>query len=145
MKHQNKLRKLNVSFKHRKALLRNQMIHFILHGKLCTTIARIKEVKREIEKLVTIARKGNHYNVRRAVAQRIPYSKPAQEKLMFEIAPTYVSRPGGYTRLVHLHRRISDTAEVGVLSWVDDAYHGAASIQGVTTVSENQTEKLLTV
>lgn len=119
MLHQNKGRKLNVTAKHRKALLRNQVSHFILNGKLCTSVAHIKEVKRIAEKVVTIAREGNHFNVYRKLNKILPYDATVVKKLIYEIAPKYVGVPGGYTRLVRLHNRISDTAEVGCLLWVD--------------------------
>ena len=118
MIHQNSGRKLNVTPKHRKALLRNQAIHFIINGKLKTTVAQIREVKRLVEKVVTVARKGNHFNNRRKAYSLLPYNNTALDKLFFEIAPLYKDRPGGYTRMIRLHNRIADTAEVGILLWV---------------------------
>lgn len=118
MKHQNSKRKLNVSSKHRKALLRNQAIHLILHGKLKTTSARIKEVRKLIEKAVTKARRGNTYANRRLVLKMLPYSKQALDKLFTDIAPKYQDRPGGYTRIRLLQHRLSDTASISQLTWV---------------------------
>ncbi len=104
--------------KHRKAVLRNQAILFITEGSLTTTKARAKEVRRFAEKLVTIAREGNTMNARRKAKALLPYKEEALVKLFMEIAPRYVQRPGGYTRIIPLGRRVSDTAEIAKLEWV---------------------------
>lgn len=118
MKHQNGRKKLNVSSSHRKALLRNYVIHLITYGSLTTTKVRVKEVKRFAEKAVTQARKGNTFNVRRAVKAMLPYKEAAVVKLFKEIAPRYVDRNGGYTRIIPLGKRASDTADIARLEWV---------------------------
>lgn len=118
MMHQNGRRKLNLKSSHRTSLLRNQTIHLITFGHLTTTKARAKEVKRFAEKLVTIAREGNNFNARRRVQAILPYKKEAVIKLFTEIAPRYVERPGGYTRVINLGRRQSDTAPIARLEWV---------------------------
>lgn len=118
MNHQNGRKKLNMEAKHRKAVLRNQAILFITEGSLTTTKARAKEVRRFAEKLVTIAREGNTMNARRKAKALLPYKEEALVKLFMEIAPRYVQRPGGYTRIIPLGRRVSDTAEIAKLEWV---------------------------
>jgi len=118
MKHQNGRKKLNVKPAHRRSLLRNQVIHLISYGHLVTTKANAKESQRYAEKLVTVARKGNHFNARRRARQLLPYKDAALVKLFKEIAPKYVDRPGGYTRLIPLGRRVSDTATIVRLEWV---------------------------
>ena len=119
MKHQNGRKKLNLKSPHRKALLRNQAIHFITYGHLTTTKATAKEVQRFTEKLVTVARKGNTFNARRRAKALLPYKHEALVKLFKEIAPRYVQRSGGYTRLIPLGQRVSDTASVSRLEWVE--------------------------
>lgn len=118
MNHQNGRKKLNLNAAHRRALIRNQAILFITHGTLVSTKARVKEVRRFTEKLVTLARDGNNLNARRRAKALLPYKEEALVKLFAEIAPRYVNRPGGYTRIIPLPRRISDTAEVAKLEWV---------------------------
>lgn len=118
MNHQNGKKKLNLKYPHRVALLRNQAIHLITYGHLVSTRARVKETQRFVEKLVTLAREGNTFNVRRRVLALIPYKEEAIIKLFQEIAPQYVSRPGGYTRVILLGRRPSDTAKIARLEWV---------------------------
>lgn len=118
MKHQIGRAKLNKKPAHRRSLIRNQAIHLIMNGQLISTKPRVKEVQRFTEKLVTIARVGNHFNARRRVQQLLPYKTEAVVKLFTDIAPKYVSRPGGYTRVISLGKRISDTAPVAKLEWV---------------------------
>ncbi|HBS47919.1 TPA: 50S ribosomal protein L17 [Candidatus Dependentiae bacterium] len=118
MNHQYGRRKLNVKPSHRKAMIRNQIIHFINYGCLQTTKPRIAEVRSVSEKLITIAREGWNFNTIRRIKKHLPYDNKAVEKLIKEIAPKYVDRPGGYTRVIPLGRRSSDTAFVARLEWV---------------------------
>lgn len=118
MNHQCGRKKLNLNSAHRRALLRNQTIMLIEQGSVTSTKARVKEVRRFAEKLVTIAREGNTFNARRRAKALLPYKVEALEKLFADIAPRYVQRPGGYTRIIPLGRRVSDTAEIAMLEWV---------------------------
>jgi len=118
MKHQNGRKKLNRKSPHRRAMLRNQVIHLITYGHLVSTKARVKQVQRLAERAVTIARQGNTFNARRRVHAQFPYKKEAIIKLFQEIAPGYVNRPGGYTRVISLGKRISDTTTIARLEWV---------------------------
>ncbi|KKP35740.1 MAG: 50S ribosomal protein L17 [candidate division TM6 bacterium GW2011_GWF2_32_72] len=118
MKHQIGKKKLNMKSSYRRAYLRNQAIHLIEYGHLVTTKTNIKEVKRLVEKLVTIARQGNEFSHRRRALSILPYKKEALDKLFVEIAPKYVERPGGYTRIIPMGQRKSDTATMARLEWV---------------------------
>ncbi len=118
MRHQNGRRKLNLKSSHKKSLVRNQVIHLITHGSLTSTKTTVKEVQRFAEKMVTLAREGNNFNARRRAKALLPYKDEALIKLFTEIAPKYVSRPGGYTRVIPMGRRMSDTADVARLEWV---------------------------
>lgn len=118
MKHQIGRKKLNVKPSHKRSLLRNQVITLITYGHLVSTKARVKETQKLAEKLVTIARQGNTFNARRRVKKLLPYKEEAILKLFKEIAPKYIDRPGGYTRVIPLGRRASDTAYIAKLEWV---------------------------
>ena len=118
MKHQIDNKKLNCKPSHRRALIRNQAIHLITYGHLVTTKVRVKEVQRFVEKLVTMARVGKDLNTIRRAQAVLPYKKEALIKLFDEIAPKYVTRPGGYTRVIPMGRRVSDTAVIARLEWV---------------------------
>ena len=119
MRHQSGKKKLNMKSHHRRAVLRNQIIHFIKYGFLQTTKPRVKAVQKMTEKLVTIAKKGSgDFNSVRRIKSALPYDNTATRKLVTEIASRYVDRPGGYTRVILLGRRISDTAPIARLEWV---------------------------
>jgi len=119
MNHQKSGRKkLNMKSSYRRSFLRNQVIHLITYGHLVSTRANVKETQKLAEKLVTLARKGNHFNHRRRAKSLLPYKEDAIKKLFFEIAPQYVERPGGYTRVVPMGIRVSDTARIARLEWV---------------------------
>lgn len=117
MNHQNGRRKLNIKPSHKRSLLRNQAIQLIMHGHVTSTKATIKEVQRFVEKLVTIARDGNSFNNRRRVFAQLPYKREALDNLFKDIAPKYVNRPGGYTRVISMGRRTSDTAMIARIEW----------------------------
>lgn len=119
MKHQIGKKKLNLKSSHRRSMLRNQVIHLIEHGHLVTTKPRVKEVRKLAEKVVTLARKGNTFSIRRHVHSLVPYKQAAMDKLFVEIAPKYVERPGGYTRIIPMGRRVSDMAPIARLEWVE--------------------------
>ena len=118
MRHQIGKKKLNRRAPHRRSMIRNQVIHLINYGCLQTTKPRVKEVQKTVEKLVTIARKGWDFNTIRRIRQELPYSFVAVTKLIKEIAPKYQGRPGGYTRVIPLGKRPSDTATISRLEWV---------------------------
>ncbi len=118
MMHQVDRKKLNLKSSHKRSLMRNQAIHLITYGHLVTTKVRIKEVQRFVEKLVTVARQGNTFNVRRKALSILPYKSEALLKLFNEIAPKYTQRPGGYTRVIPMGKRASDTATIARLEWV---------------------------
>jgi len=118
MIHQNKKKKLNLRYPHRISMLRNQVISLIENGKLITTEPSAKEARRLAEKVVTIAKKGNDFNSRRKAKALLPYKEEALVKLFTEIAPKYVNRAGGYTRVVKLPQRIGDTAPMSYVEWV---------------------------
>jgi large subunit ribosomal protein L17 len=119
MKHQNGRKKLNLKSSHKRALMRNQVIHLISYGHLVSTKAQVKEVQRLAEKLVTVARKGSQdFNARRKALAMLPYKEEALTKLFEEVAPRYTERPGGYTRVIPMGRRRSDTSIIARLEWV---------------------------
>ena len=118
MNHQNGKKKLNLKYSHRIAMLRNQLMHLIENGFLVSTKARVKEVQKLADKVVTIARVGNDFNARRRVHALLPYKPEVVVRLFTTIAPKYVERPGGYTRIIPMGKRVSDTATIARIEWV---------------------------
>ena len=118
MRHQKTRHKLSRDASHRKALLANLCIEVIDHERIKTTQAKAKAVKPEIEKLITLARKGDLHARRQVISILQHPDKGIVYKLFDEIAPRYTQRPGGYTRIVKLGARRSDAAEMVFLELV---------------------------
>ncbi len=125
MRHQNKTVKLGRSQAHRDALLANQVCSLIIHQRIRTTLAKAKAARPLAEKMVTLGKKGTIHARRTAVAYL--HQADAVKKLFDEIAPRSATRAGGYTRIVKLGPRKSDSAPMAVLEWVDTAPVEAAT------------------
>ena len=118
MRHQKDRRKLSRDASHRKALLANLCVEVIDHERIKTTEAKAKAVKPEIEKLITLARRGDLHARRQAISLLQHPDKGVIYKLFEEIAPRYAQRPGGYTRILKLGPRPSDATEMVYLELV---------------------------
>jgi large subunit ribosomal protein L17 len=117
MRHKRDRRKLSRSASHRKALLMNLSREIIDHERIETTEAKAKAVKPEIEKLITLAKRGDQHARRQAMSQ-LGQDKFVVYKLFEEIAPRYTERPGGYTRILKIGPRQSDATEMVYLELV---------------------------
>jgi len=106
-------RKLGVTSSHRRALLRNMATSLLLNEKVETTIAKAKELRPFAEKIITSAKGGKHYMVRRLISDKTVYAK-----LFDVLVPRYAQRMGGYTRILRLSPRIGDNASRGLISLV---------------------------
>ena len=112
MRHNKSKGKLSRDSAHRKALLANLCVEVIDHERIKTTEAKAKAVKPEIEKLITLARRGDLHARRQAMSTLQHPDKGIIFKLFDEIAPRYAERPGGYTRILKLGPRSSDATEM---------------------------------
>jgi len=117
MRHRKTVKKLNRTVAHRKALLANLAAALFEHKRIVTTHAKAKAAQQYIEKLITLA-KANTVHSRRLALQRVRH-KWVVQTLFNEIAPVYLQRNGGYTRVIRMGRRHGDAAEVSVLELVD--------------------------
>jgi large subunit ribosomal protein L17 len=117
MRHQKKTVKLGRTAEHRKALLANQVCSLIEHQRIKTTLAKAKAVRPLAEKMVTLGKQGSIHARRMAFA--VLRQKNAVKKLFDDIAPRSAERNGGYTRIIRLGVRKSDSAPVAFLEWVD--------------------------
>jgi large subunit ribosomal protein L17 len=117
MRHQKDRGKLSRSPSHRKALLMNLSREVITHERIETTEAKAKAVKPDLERLITLAKRGDQHARRQAMA-RLGQDKFVVYKLFEEIAPRYSERPGGYTRILKLGPRRSDSTEMVLLELV---------------------------
>ena len=119
MRHQKKTIKLGRTAAHRKALLANQICSLIEHERVKTTLAKAKAVRPLAEKMVTLGKRGSLHARRTALATL--RQKNAVRKLFDDIAPRSTDRNGGYTRIVKLGQRKSDSAPMAFIEWVDAA------------------------
>jgi large subunit ribosomal protein L17 len=117
MRHQKTKNKLSRDSAHRKSLLMNLSKEIIEHERIKTTQAKAKAVKPEVEKLITLAKRGD-LHARRQALSALGQDKFAVYKLFDEIAPRYTERPGGYTRILKLGPRRSDSTEMVLLELV---------------------------
>ena len=119
MRHQKKSIKLGRTAEHRKALLANQVCSLIQHQRIKTTLAKAKAVRPLAERMVTLGKKASIHARRTALATL--RQKTAVKKLFEDVAPRSAERNGGYTRIVKLGRRKSDSAQMAFIEWVDMA------------------------
>src|ERR671911_60166 len=117
MRHGRTRHKLSRDTAHRKALLRTMSKQLIEHERIRTSQAKAKAVKPEVEKLITLAKRGD-LHARRLLLSKLHNDKFIVHKLFDEVAPRYSTRPGGYTRIVKLGPRKSDSTEMVYLELV---------------------------
>ena len=116
MRHQRVMKKFGRSMEHRKMLMKSLVTNLILAESIKTTLPKANEARKDAEKMVTIAKKGD-LAARRLAASRL-VQPAAVQKLFAEIAPAMKDRQGGYTRIVKLGARKGDAAEMCILQWV---------------------------
>ena len=117
MRHRVGGRKLQRTSAHRAALFRNMSAALIKHEQITTTLAKAKELRPYVEKLVTLAKHGGLSNRRLAHARLLD---DAQLTKLFEVlAARYADRPGGYTRIIKTGPRASDAALMAIIEFVD--------------------------
>lgn len=134
MRHLKTGRKLNRTSAHRLALLRNLAWALFEHERITTTVAKAKELRRFVEPIITLARK-NTLHARRLALARLGGKKRVWitdkdghevevdlfQKLFREIAPRYLDRPGGYTRIIKLtQRRLGDAAPTAIIELIKE-------------------------
>jgi large subunit ribosomal protein L17 len=138
MRHRKAHKKLNRTASHRKALISNLATALLENKQVRTTTVKAKEARRTIERLITFAKRGTLADRRQVL--RTVRDKSVVKTLFDEIAPTYESRNGGYTRVIKLGRRRGDGAEMAVLELV--GYEGAVIEKQQAREEEKAAEKL---
>lgn len=124
MRHQIAGRRLSRTSDQRKALFRNLIRELYIHERITTTEAKARAIRADAEKLITKAKHGLSGKVDRVHAQRqvVAYlnDKTVTKKLFDELAPRYLERNGGYTRILKLGKRFGDAADMAVIELVYD-------------------------
>jgi large subunit ribosomal protein L17 len=117
MRHLNAGRKLSRNSSHRHALMRNMVTSLIEHGRIRTTDAKAKEVRRWADRMVTLGKQQTVAARRRARA--FVQTDAAVSKLFAEWAPLFANRAGGYTRIIKIGQRAGDAAPISILEFTD--------------------------
>ena len=117
MRHQNAGRKLNRSSSHRRALLRNLVTSLLQHEHLQTTDAKAKEMRRWVDRMITLGKRNTLHARRQAAA--FVRGHAIVKKLFDDIAPRFANRPGGYTRITKLGSRHGDAAPISLIELVE--------------------------
>lgn len=117
MRHRHTGRQLNRNSSHRKAMFKNMSVSLIDHELIRTTVAKAKELRGKVERLITLAKVDTVAN-RRLAFSRLR-DRDAVTKLFNEIGPRYATRPGGYTRVLKCGFRTGDKAPMAYVELVD--------------------------
>jgi large subunit ribosomal protein L17 len=117
MRHRKRTVKLGRKSAHRNELLANLVCALIDHKRIKTTLPKARAARGLAEKMVTVGKKGTLAARRHAISK---LKNPVSVKELFDnVAPVFADRPGGYTRIIKLGRRISDSSEMVYLEFVD--------------------------
>ena len=117
MKHNIKNKKLNKTSSHRKAMFMNMSNALIKHEQITTTLVKAKELRRFVEKIVTLGKKGDLLSRRKTIS--ILQDQKISKKVFDVLAERYKERSGGYTRIIKLGNRFGDNAPTAVIEFVD--------------------------
>ena len=121
-------------FNARKALFRGLIVSLVEHGRIRTTVTKAKEIRRHVEKAITLG-KTDDLATRRILLSRIP-NETTVNTIITDISKRFQDRPGGYTRVIKVGRRPGDTAEMAFLEFVDFDWKA-----GVETPEKSKGEK----
>ena len=142
MKHNIKNKKLNKTSSHRKAMFANMSSALIKHEQIRTTLAKAKELRPIVEKLITLGKKGSLHARRHAISRLAPDAYI--DKLFGEVAKRYENRHGGYTRIIKDGNRYGDSAPMAYIELVDRDINAKGQDSGPvqeTTEEAEQPEK----
>ncbi|MBO23344.1 MAG: 50S ribosomal protein L17 [Rhodospirillaceae bacterium] len=117
MRHRKGPRKLNRTSSHRKAMFANMAAALVKHEQISTTLPKAKELRRIVDKLVTLGKRGDLHARRQALSTL--HDRSLVEKLFSTLAERYADRPGGYTRVLKAGFRYGDSAPMAIIELVD--------------------------
>lgn len=117
MRHRRRVKHFKRDTNGRQALIRGLVTNLVEHGRIRTTLTKAKELRRHVEKAVTMGKKGS-VHARRLLLSRYP-NQDVVETIMSDLAVRFKERPGGYTRILKLNRRAGDNAPEAFIEFVD--------------------------
>jgi len=120
MRHNKSGRKLGRNSGHRNAMMRNMVTSLIEHGRITTTDSRAKELRKLVDRMITLGKRGD-LHARRQVSAVIR-TRQVVAKLFDQIGPRFKDRPGGYTRIIKLGSRLGDNASQSIIELVEEEF-----------------------
>ena len=138
MRHNKSGRRLGRKPDHRQHMMRNMVTSFFEHESITTTVTRAKELRKLVDKMITLGKRGD-LHARRQALQVIRDPKVVA-KLFEMIAPRYSERPGGYTRIIKLENRQGDNAPMSIIELVEEGFEPKQKAEK-TASEEPVTEK----
>ena len=139
MRHKLSHRKLNRTSSHRKAMFANMSSALIKHEQIRTTLAKAKELRPIVEKLITLGKKGSLHARRHAISRLAPDAYI--DKLFGEVAKRYENRNGGYTRIIKDGNRYGDSAPMAYIELVDRDINAKGQDSGPVQESTEEAEQ----
>ena len=138
MRHLMAGRKLNRTSSHRRAMFANMAVALVKHEQITTTLPKAKELRRYVEKLVTLGKRGDLHARRLLIAKTRDRATAA--KLIDVLGPRYEARPGGYVRVLKAGFRYGDNAPLAVIEFVERDVAAKGQDSGPPPVREDQDE-----
>ena len=120
MRHNKSGRRLGRKPDHRQHMMRNMVTSFFEHESITTTVTRAKELRKLVDKMITLGKRGDLHARRQAL--RVIRDPKVVAKLFEMIAPRYSDRPGGYTRIIKLENRQGDNAPMSIIELVEEGF-----------------------
>lgn len=127
MRHNNSGRRLGRKPDHRQHMMQNMAISFFENEKITTTVTRAKELRKLVEKMITLGKRGDLHARRQAL--QVLHEQKVVAKLFDMIAPRYSERPGGFTRIIRLENRQGDNAPMAVFELVEEGFVAKQQVQ----------------
>ncbi|PLX97748.1 MAG: 50S ribosomal protein L17 [Desulfuromonas sp.] len=118
MRHNKSGRRLGRKPDHRQHMMRNMVTSFLANESITTTVTRAKELRKLVDKMVTLGKRGDLHARRQAL--QVVRDPKVVGKLFEMIAPRYAARPGGYTRIIRLENRLGDNAPMAIIELVEE-------------------------
>ena len=120
MRHNKSGKRLGRNSSHRSAMMRNMVTSLLDHEKITTTDARAKELRKIVERMITLGKRGDLHARRQAM--QVIRDRKVVGKLFEMVAPRYKERPGGYTRIIKLGTRLGDNASLSLIELVEEEF-----------------------
>lgn len=134
MRHNKSGRRLGRKPDHRQHMMRNMVTSFFENESITTTVTRAKELRKLIDRMITLGKRGDVHARRQAV--QVMRSPQVVGKLFERIAPRYAQRPGGYCRIIKLDNRSGDNAPMALIELVEEGYSPKSNIDGAETAAQ---------